>query len=147
MLTIRRVLHPTDFSDRSRPAFDLACALARDYGAEVVVLHVAQLPLLMPVEGMLVPTPMGEMEASRGPLERIRPADPGVPVSHRLVEGDPAEEILKAAADTAADLIVLGTHGRGGLSRVLMGSVAEAVVRKAACPVLTVKAPFPTAAG
>jgi nucleotide-binding universal stress UspA family protein len=76
-------------------------------------------------------------------LEQIRPADPRLEVRHRLAEGDPAEEILRAAEEEGADLIVMGTHGRGGLSRLLMGSVAEAVMRKALCPVLTVRGPIP----
>lgn len=143
MLAIRRILHPTDFSEHCRPAFAVACALARDYGAELVVFHVARLPLLTPVNGVLVPTPADEAEQARGQLEQVRPADPLVKVEHRLAEGDPAVEVLKAAGDLPADLIVMGTHGRGGLSRLLMGSVAEAVVRKAPCPVLTVKKPFP----
>jgi nucleotide-binding universal stress UspA family protein len=138
---IRTILYPTDFSDRSRPAFELACSLARDHGAEVVVLHVAPLPLLMPMNGVLVPTPVDQAECARPQLEQVRPADPRVKVVHRLAEGSPADEILAAATDLPADLIVMGTHGRGGLSRVLMGSVAETVLRKAPCPVLTVKAP------
>lgn len=143
MLSIHRILHPTDFSEHCHPAFELACALARDYGAEVVVLHVAQLPLLMPVDGVLVPTPLDEAERASKQLEQVRTADPRVKVVHRLVEGDPAGEVLQAAGDLSVDLIVMGTHGRGGLSRLLMGSVAEAVLRKALCPVLTVRKPFP----
>jgi nucleotide-binding universal stress UspA family protein len=142
MLPIRTVLHPTDFSDLSQPAFELACALARDYAARLVVLHVAGLPPVLPVEGMLVPAPVADTEYVRGRLEAVRPADPRVRVCHRLAVGDPAGEILAAATDEQADLIVLGTHGRGGLSRALMGSVAEAVQRAAPCPVLTVRAPF-----
>ena len=147
MLQVCKILHPTDFSDRSRPAFELACALARDYGAKLVVLHVVQLPLLTPVDGVLVPTPVDEAEAFRVELERIWPADPGVAFDHRLAERDPAEEILSAAGVENVDLIVMGTHGRTGLSRLLTGSVAETVLRQAPCPVLTVKAPFPAEKG
>ena len=67
-------------------------------------------------------------------------------VRHRLAEGNPADEILKAAGDLPADLIVMGTHGRRGLSRMVLGSVAEAVMRKAASPVLTVRVARPTGA-
>lgn len=144
MLPIRTVLHPTDFSELSQPAFELACALARDYGARLVVLHVTGLSPVLPVEGTLMPAPVDEAEYARGRLEAVRPADPRVRVRHRLGVGDPAEEILAAATDEEADLIVLGTHGRGGLSRALMGSVAEAVQRAAPCPVLTVRVPFRT---
>jgi nucleotide-binding universal stress UspA family protein len=141
VLPIQKILHPTDFSDRSGPAFELACSLARDYGAELVVLHVAQPPLLLPMEGVLVPTPVDEVEASREQLEKIHAADPRVKLIHRLAEGNPPDEILTAASGLPADLIVIGSHGRSGLSRVLIGSVAEVVMRKAPCPVLTVKAP------
>lgn len=141
MLPIRKILHPTDFSDRSRPAFELACSLARDYGANLVVLHVADLPLLMPMNGVLVPTPVDVAEADREQLERIHADDPRVKLTRRLGEGNPADGILSAAADLPADLIVMGSHGRSGLTRVLVGSVAEEVMRKAPCPVLTVKAP------
>ena len=67
-------------------------------------------------------------------------------MEHRLREGDAAEEVLRVADDVGADLIVMGTHGRTGLGRVLMGSVAEAVLRGSRCPVLVVKGPIPTTA-
>lgn len=143
MLAIRSILSPTDFSEPSRAAYELACSLARDYGAELVVCHVVDLPLLMPAEGMLIPTPMDEMEKVREELEQSHPSHSGVTVHHRLVEGLPAEEILRIATEVKPDLIVMGTHGRGGLSRLVMGSVAEKVMRKASCPVLTVKTPLP----
>jgi nucleotide-binding universal stress UspA family protein len=146
VLAIRRLLHPTDFSDPSRPAFELACALARDYGAELVVLHVAPPPAAGVVEGITVELPTGWEEETRTRLEKIRPADPRVPVVHRLEQGDAVREILRVAAAVRADLIVMGTHGRGGLSRLLVGSVAEIVMRNAPCPVLTVRAPLPAGA-
>jgi nucleotide-binding universal stress UspA family protein len=92
---------------------------------------------------VLVPTPVDEAESARGRLEEVRPADPRVRLRHRSAERTPAEEILKAAAALPADLVVMGTHGRSGLGRLLVGSVAEKVMRKAPCPVLTVKAPAP----
>jgi nucleotide-binding universal stress UspA family protein len=141
MLTIHSILHPTDFSEGSLPAFYLACSLARDYGARLVLLHVIERPLLM--HGDFLPTPddlRGEMHEQ---LDRLRVPDPDAQVQRRLEHGDPVTEILRVAGDVHADLIVLGTHGRTGLSRLLMGSVAEQIVRRAACPVVTVKAPFP----
>jgi nucleotide-binding universal stress UspA family protein len=144
VLAIRRILHPTDFSDLSRPAFDLACSLARDFGAELVVLHVSPPPVVGVVDGMTVDLPTGAIEYAHTRLEQIRPADPKIVVAHRLEEGDEAREILRVAAELSVDLIVMGTHGRGGLSRLLAGSVAEAVMRKAPCPVLTVRTPFPS---
>jgi nucleotide-binding universal stress UspA family protein len=76
----------------------------------------------------------------------VQPSDPAVKIEHRLAEGDPAREILRVARETGCDLIVMGTHGWTGLGRLLMGSVAEQVVRKATCPVLTVKTPIPDTA-
>jgi nucleotide-binding universal stress UspA family protein len=78
----------------------------------------------------------------RGQLEQLEPNDPSVPVVRQLVEGNPAMEILHMAEMIDADLIVMGTHGRRGLKRFLMGSVAEHVLERARCPVLTVKTPF-----
>ncbi len=137
---IRTILHPTDYTDLSRPAFDLARALARDSGAELVICHVSPPPIIAAGEGVFVDVPTGETEQMTVRLEQVKPNDPSVRVAHRLLRGDPASEIVKLADGTAADLIVLGTHGRGGLARLLMGSVAEAVMRKARCPVVTVKA-------
>jgi nucleotide-binding universal stress UspA family protein len=141
MLTIRTILHPTDFSERSEHAFHLACSLARDHGARVVLLHVVSIPVVA-YEGVVLPPPIEEAtEDAKRRLSQMKPA--GIPVEHRVAEGDAAEMILRVAEEVHADLIVMGTHGRTGLSRLLMGSVAEQVVRRAPCPVLTMKAPFP----
>jgi nucleotide-binding universal stress UspA family protein len=145
MFTIRRILHPTDFSEQSRAALEVASALARDYKAELVVTHVYQPPAVYAPDGIAMPMPAEEPYEARVQLARVRPADPGVRIEHRLLEGHPADEILKLAREVAADVIVLGTHGKTGLSRLLMGSVAENVMRKATCPVLTVRAPVPAA--
>jgi nucleotide-binding universal stress UspA family protein len=143
VLAIRRILHPTDFSDLSRPAFELACSLARDFGAQLTVLHVSLPPVAGVVEGITVELPTGWLEETRARLEQIKPTDSRVAATHRLEQGDAVREILRVAGEVKADLIVMGTHGRGGLSRLLMGSTAEGVMRKAPCPVLTVKAPIP----
>jgi nucleotide-binding universal stress UspA family protein len=144
MLAIRTVLHPTDFSERSDLAFRLACSLARDYGARLIVLHVAEPPVAVAGEGvLLIPTP-ADLEPLRERLGGLRPRDPKVPVEHRLAEGNAAAEILRVAEEAKCDVIVLGTHGRTGLARLLLGSVAEQVLRRASCPVLTVRAaPLP----
>lgn len=141
MLTIRRILHPTDFSDLSRPAFELACSLARDFGARLVVCHITPPPVAAVVEGMVVDVPAGESEQTRTRLEQVKPTDTSIKVVHRLEVGDAVREIVRLADEEKADLIVMGTHGRGGVSRLLMGSVAEGVMRRAPCPVLTLKAP------
>jgi nucleotide-binding universal stress UspA family protein len=144
MLAIRIILHPTDFSEQSTYAFRLACALARDHNARLIVLHVATAPVVAYGEGVLpVDLDLYAQEAA-AKLDKVQPPDLQVQVEHRLlVEAEPVSEILRQAAEEPCDLIVVGTHGRTGFRRVLMGSVAEQVVRKATCPVLTVKTPFP----
>jgi nucleotide-binding universal stress UspA family protein len=146
MLPIRTILHPTDFSERSRHAFRLACSLARDYGAHLVVLHVVPTPLAVYMEGVVAEPVSNYQEELQAQLCTLKPEFPEVVPEYRTVEGDAIHEILRYAMEHPCDLIVLGTHGRTGLSRLLMGSVAEGVVRKAGCPVLTVKTPFPVAA-
>ena len=138
MLPIRTILYPTDFSENSGYAFQFACALARDYGAKLVVLHVNPPPVLFYDKVVLVPVvdPRDELLEM---LNKIKPDDPAIAIERRLVDGEPADEIWNAAGARHADLIVMGTHGRGGLSRLLMGSVAESVSRNADCPVLTVR--------
>jgi nucleotide-binding universal stress UspA family protein len=139
MLPLRTILHPTDFSEGSDLAFRLACALARDYGARLVVMHVAVPSVLVYGEGVLPARAEDYLVPLREQLERLRPRTPSIPVEYRLVEGDAATEILRAARETRCDVILMGTHGRTGLRRLLMGSVAEQVVRRAMCPVVTVK--------
>ena len=143
MLSIRTVLHPTDYSELSHPAFDLACSLARDFRADLIICHVAPPPIVAAGEGVVTDFPTGESEQMVARLEQVTPGDPQVRVTHKLLRGDPAAEIIRLAGEVNADLIVIGTHGRSGLGRLLMGSVAEAVTREAPCPVVTVKAPLP----
>jgi nucleotide-binding universal stress UspA family protein len=144
MLPIHTILHATDFSPQSEAAFKVACALARDYRARVIVMHVHQTATMAFGEfGALPPAPDETEDGLRARLANIRPADSTVPIDRYLTEGEPAEEILRMAKDRGADLIVVGTHGRTGLGRLLMGSVAEKVMRRAPCLVLTVKQPLP----
>jgi nucleotide-binding universal stress UspA family protein len=142
MSPIHTILHPTDFSDRAREAFRVACDFARDYNAALVVLHVMPPPILSD-EGILIDDFCDAREQVRQPLESLRPDDPSVHVRHEVAQGDAAEEIVRTAQEIDCDLIVLGTQGRTGLVRFVLGSVAEAVLRTAPCPVLTVRAPFP----
>jgi nucleotide-binding universal stress UspA family protein len=146
MLAIKTILHPTDFSERSHYAFRLACALARDHGARLIVLHVAETPMPIASAGVVILQPTINLDIPRAQLQRLRPPDPTIPVEHRLTVGTAAAAILEEADKSNCDLIVLGTHGRTGLGRLLMGSVAEQVVRRAPCPVLTVKTPLTDAA-
>jgi nucleotide-binding universal stress UspA family protein/quercetin dioxygenase-like cupin family protein len=141
MAQIQTILHPTDFSESSRAAFQTACTLARANQAGLVVLHV-----MMPSVSKLLQAPpadplrpAGARHSSSFPWPQ--PSDPGIRVEHRLAEGDPAEETLRLAEALRCNLIVMGSHGRTGLSRLLTGSVAEEVLRKASCPVLVVKTP------
>lgn len=142
MLAIRRILHPTDFSELCHPAFELACALARDFGAELIVCHVSPPPVTGITDGVVVEIPTGAAEYTMAQLKGITLKDANMKIRHELVRGDPATEIVRLANDNKADLIVMGSHGRSGLSRLLLGSVAEKVLRTAPCPVLTVKTPF-----
>lgn len=141
MFSIRKILHPTDFSDQSRAAFELACALARDYQAQLLIVHVNRPTPIYAPDGIAVGVPVENPLELRARLADVRPTDPRITVEHHLLDGDPAEQILKTAQSQNVDLIVMGTHGTTGLARLLLGSVAESVLRKASCPVLTVKAP------
>jgi nucleotide-binding universal stress UspA family protein/quercetin dioxygenase-like cupin family protein len=139
---IQTILHPTDFSQNSRHAFQSACALARDNRATLIILHV-MLPSVSPVLGQRLadPSRSAESQGSTAALPWPQPSDPKFTIEHRVAEGDAAEEILRLGASLKCDMIVMGTHGRTGLGRLLVGSVAEEVLRKATCPVLVVKAP------
>ena len=145
MLAIRTILHPTYFSENSALAFRLACALARDYDARLIVLHVGGPPIVIYGEGVL-PIPTEDyLGTLRAQLLEVQPHGPKINVEHHLIEGEASTEILRAANEMKADVIFMGTHGRTGLARLVMGSVAEKVVRRAPCPVVTVKPPLPAA--
>ena len=143
MISIRKILYPTDYSDLSRPAFDLACALTWDFDAELIICHVAPPHIIALDGGKVVTIPTGEDELMMKRLQQIKSDHPQVRLTHKLLRGDPASEIVRLAVEEKPDLIVLGTHGRSGISRLLMGSVAENVMRKAPCPVVTLKQPSP----
>src|SRR5262249_2850135 len=131
MLPIHTILHPTDFSPRSTYAFHLAFALARDYGAKLIVTYVhIPPPIIAGDVGVPPPDPAGTDEELTVQLNRIQAPDPQVTVERMLLRGAPAEEIVRLAAEPQCDLIVMGTHGRTGLGRLLMGSVAELVLRR-----------------
>jgi nucleotide-binding universal stress UspA family protein len=141
MIPIKTILHPTDFSKPSEYALRFACALARDYQARLVLVHVVEPPVYYGELGMTVPLPSDFHEHLHERLSKLVPANSGVPVETILMEGNAAKEILRVADDRHCDLIVLGTHGRTGVSRVLLGSVAEDVIRHSRLPVLTLKTP------
>jgi nucleotide-binding universal stress UspA family protein len=138
-MTTGKILYPTDFSTTGRPALEMATSLARDRQAKLLIVHVEEPPMAYGGGEFYY----GALEPDHVELERmlkeVVPADSAVPVEHRLIVGSPAESIVYLAEKENVDLIVMPTHGRTGLARLLMGSVAEEVVRKAKCPVLTVK--------
>ena len=144
MIRLQRILLPTDFSEFSAEATKYASALAEQFGAELHLLYVVdELPVLAPdYGGMNWQDFLDEMQtAARQQLASV--LDPQWKAGQQVVEdvrrGTPFLEIVRYAKENDIDLIVLGTHGRSGLSHVLIGSVAERVVRSAPCPVLTVR--------
>jgi nucleotide-binding universal stress UspA family protein len=137
MINVKRILYPTDFSSYSNQAYFHAVALAENHKASLTIVFVQTPDLKVPPEADGKPA----REYWKAQLEQIRPVNQAIPVSHVLLEGDPASEIVRYAKDANIDLIAIGTHGRTGLERLLMGSVAEKVLRDAHCSVLIVKLP------
>jgi len=146
MISFTRILAPTDFSSHSEDALRYACGLAERFDAELHVVHVLSEmvpagpdPLLMPV----MPAQFYEDDEKRARESLATALKPewGSPsrVTTDVRWGAPAEAIVDYAAEVGADLLVIATHGRTGLSHVLLGSVAERFVREAPCPVLTVR--------
>jgi nucleotide-binding universal stress UspA family protein len=145
MIALKKILLATDFSDHSRVALRYAAALAQAFDAEVLVVHVMEIPSLisqLPPTGdsYIPPDWTAAQEAhARAQVEKLL-ADSGVARIRSLLRtGSPFVEIVAAAREEEVDLIVVGTHGHGVLAHMLLGSVAERVVRKAPCPVLTVR--------
>lgn len=143
MMGLKRILVPTDFSETSEAALRYGVALARAFKSQIYLLHVPE----HPGEGAEAEYPIGLFETMQnaahdrlghllgeGDMRELKPE-----CAMRL--GKPSEEIVRHAAEHEIDLIVMGTHGREGFARALIGSVAETVVRRAQCPVLTVHHP------
>lgn len=142
LFRLKRVLVPVDFSDCSKKALAYALPFAKQFGAEVVLVHVIQPYVPVPeMTAFDITAMLAQMRASgKSELDKLRLSIPeNIKVTALLLEGNPAHEIAKAAAKVDADLIILSTHGRTGLGRMFMGSVAEHVTRYAPCPVLTVR--------
>lgn len=146
MPRLGKILCATDLSPASGPAWQHAQFLAGLVKADLLVLHVVP-PLPIPASGYFPPdlyqelVTAGRRDAQEG-LDRLLrgAADPGFRATTRIEEGGAAQRILEVAREEAVDLVVMGTHGRTGLGRILLGSVADAVVRSAPCPVITVRA-------
>lgn len=143
MIEFTRVLCPTDLSDASRTALQHALMLARWYDAQVFVLHATHLalpPVAFSGERVASLTPEQRAELTAEVERFVAAADPGqVPVTITVAQGPAVQAILDAAHDLPADLVVLGTHGRSGFEHLLMGSITERILRKATCPVYTVR--------
>lgn len=137
----KKILFPTDFSTSSDAPLAYATALARDSGATLLIVHVEEPPLAYGGGEMYYGAPEPDFAGLERMLANVRPTDPAVPCERRLLTGSPAQTIVELATAEKVDLIVLGTHGRTGLRRLLMGSVAEAVIHAAPCPVLIYRAP------
>ena len=148
MDTIKKILVPVDFSENSRIALDWAMAFADKLDANVVLFHTFEIPDVMKESaqrhqllnkdmiGRAKEEVVKELQTFADKYDEDR-----ITAAPEIGEGKPFVEIIKAAKNYNTDLIVMGTHGRTGLQSMLIGSVAEKVVRKAHCPVLTVKHP------
>lgn len=140
-MKMNKIMFPTDFSHTADAALALATSLARDTGAKLLIVHVEEPPLAYGSGEMYYGVPDPNSDELKQMLKEIVPTDSAVRYEHRLIAGNPADALSRLAKDANVDLIIMGTHGRTGLLRLLMGSVAEAVVRRAPCPVLTYKQP------
>jgi nucleotide-binding universal stress UspA family protein len=145
-MNANKILFPTDFSTAGHTALEMATSLARDRGATLVIMHVEEPPMAYGGGELYYGIDEPDKEELKRMLSEVLPTDPAVAYEHRLMIGSPAHAILELAERENVALIVMATHGRTGLFRVLMGSVAEEVVRKAKCPVLTVKGTVPAKA-
>jgi universal stress protein A len=147
MIQINRILVPVDFSEFGKHAMRYGCELARRFSSELHLLHVVEdIYPMVPEAGLLLPAQTdfltGLRQNAQKALEQLPPADIGngiTDVIRHVGNGTPFLEIIRYAREHNIDLIVIGTHGRSGLVHILMGSVAERIVRKSPCPVLTVR--------
>ncbi len=146
MSRFKRILYPSDFSTASHGAFAKAVELAKDNRAELLLVHVFRLPLQMMGEAYIPPSEYEEIEASmrEGATKHLdkliaKARQAGVRARGLVLEGIPHARITSAARSNRTDLIVMGTHGRTGLAKLFLGSVAARVLATAACPVMTVR--------
>ena len=145
MIKLKKVLVPTDFSESARHALTYGISFAREYEAELTLLHVVE-NLTVGYASDLFPVPMAEVFQEISGYAKAELAKLGtearaknVTVEEVVVQGKPSAEIMRFARETEVDMIVLGTHGKGMLDQALFGSTTERVVRRAPCPVLTVR--------
>jgi len=148
MIKIEKILFPTDFSEHSKHAFSYAVSFAKEYGARLYMLHIVEdvqyLANAYMFDVPIMPS-FADMEQSR--LKEMQEfidretADSSISIEKMIKHGRPFIEIIQTARDENIDLIVIATHGRSGLEHVFFGSTAEKVVRKAPCPVLSIRMP------
>ena len=148
MIKIEKILFPTDFSEHSTHAFGYALSFAKEYGARLYMLHVVEdvqyLANAYMFDVPIMPS-FADMEQSR--LTEMQEfidreaSDEAIEIEKAIRHGRPFIEIIQTARDENVDLIVIATHGRSGLEHVFFGSTAEKVVRKAPCPVLSIRLP------
>lgn len=148
MIEMKSILHPTDFSEPSKYALRYALALAREFKAKLYILHVIEEVSSAMYFDMLQAPPLAQLMAgiedqARKALDDLVPADmkDKVEFEYLIRKGVPFLEIVRCAEQEKVGMIVVGTHGRTGLKHAIFGSVAEKVVRKAPCPVLSVRHP------
>jgi nucleotide-binding universal stress UspA family protein len=146
MLSIKKVLVPIDFTETSDKALDFALELAEKFDASVTAMHAFEIPVLGFPDGALVASAdiaSRLQEAARKGLDAAvsARATRGRPIATVLREGNSWEEIKAVAEELRVDIIVIGTHGRRGIARALLGSVAENVIRTVKIPVLTIHGP------
>jgi len=148
-MQIRLILLPTDFSECGNYALSYVTSLARTFEASIICIHVIE-PMVPTVgySGMTEPLPIADIsdqleDSAERELPKIAEGEEcaGLEIEELIVHGEAASEIVRVARDRKVDLIVISSHGRTGLGRILFGSTAEAVVRHAPCPVLVVKPP------
>ncbi len=145
MIKLKKVLVPTDFSESARHALTYGISFAREYEAELTLLHVVE-NLTVGYASDLFPVPMAEVFQEISGYAKAELAKLGaearerdIAVVEQVIQGKPSAEIVRFARETQVDMIVLGTHGKGMLDQALFGSTTERVVRRAPCPVLTVR--------
>ena len=146
--SVSSILVPVDFSDASRAALDYALFLGEVFDASIEVVHAWESPIYAGAEKMIARDDDGERRTLADIVQRHARIElesflleAHARVRGRLVEGRAHESILRAAKEHPHELIVMGTHGRHGVARLFLGSVAERVVRQASCPVITIHAP------
>ena len=144
-MNIQAILFPTDFSRYNDAALEFASTLAAEANATLHIVYVHDIRELNAAMGegsyLCASTWENELRAARERLIKVLPTAPAVTYEHHCLTGSPVAEITSFAAEKKVDLIVMASHGRTGLSRLLMGSIAEGVMRRAPCPVLIVKQP------